>query len=215
MTIKVHGRSTSINVQSVMWCLAEIGLDHTRLDVGGAFGGNRTPEFVAKNPMGLVPVVEDGALTLFESQAILRYLAAQYDASQLWPAAAAARAPIDQWMEWAKTTVSSSFIAKLFWQLVRTSKADRDLALVQSGIEDMDLFMSIADAQIGKGGWLAGDQMTLADISFGTVLYRYFTLDFERPEHDNVKRYYDRLAQRAAYKKHVMISFESLYATNT
>ena len=118
--IRIHGRATSSNVQPVMWLSAELGLEVERLDVGGAFGGTDTADYLSMNPMGRIPVMQDGDLTLFESQAIMRYLGAQYGQDALWPATAAARAAPDMWMEWGKTSVGPEFNYKVFWQLVRT-----------------------------------------------------------------------------------------------
>ena len=212
MPITIHGRASSINVQAVMWCAAEIGLDVERLDVGGQFKGNDTPEFLAMNPMGRVPVLQDGAFSMFESQAILRYLATRYEAHALWPEAPEARASVDQWMEWGKTTVSMNFIAKIFWQLVRVSRNARDTALVEAGIAETSALLDIAEAQIVRNGWLASGSLSLADISFGSMLYRYYTLDFQRGVHRAVADYYKRLTDRPAYREHVMVSYAALYA---
>ncbi len=208
--LKIHGRATSINVQSVMWAVAELGLEHQRIDVGGAFGGTDEPDFLKKNPMGLVPVMEDGNVTLFESQSILRYLFARHGTEDLWPSDPVTRAPVDQWMEWAKTHVSPVVTYKIFWQFVRTTAAERDHARIAEGEAELKKLMGIAEAEIARHGWLAGPDMTLADISFGVLLYRYFTVPFARAELPELKRYYDRLSQRPAYVEHVMVSFEPL-----
>lgn len=208
--LTIHGRATSSNVQAVMWTVAELGLEHERRDVGGAFGGNRAPAFLAMNPMGRVPVLEDTDMTLFESQAIIRYLAAKHGAEQLWPSDPGRRAQVDQWMEWAKVNVAPVVIYKVFWQLIRTSAADRDHNRVAEGVAELKQLMGIADAQIARYGWLAGPAFTLADISFGTNLYRYYTVPFERPPLPKLAAYYDRLCARPAYAEHAMVSFESL-----
>ena len=193
-----------------MWLLGELGLSYERLDVGGVFGGNREPEFLKMNPMGRVPVLEDGDVTLFESQAILRYLASRHRAEALWPGNAIMRAPIDQWMEWVKVNVVPVATYKVFWQLIRTAAVDRDYQTLKDGIESLKELMEIADAQIEKNGWLAGPEMTLADVSFGTQLYRYFEIDFERADLPSLRAYYKRLCTRPAYAEHVMVSFEPL-----
>ncbi len=208
--LTIHGRTTSSNVQAVMWLIGELGLPHKRLDVGGVFGGNRSPEFLAMNPMGRIPVIEDRDVVLFESQAILRYLAAKHHAETLWPTDPATRGPIDQWMEWCKVNVVPVATYKVFWQLIRTSATDRDDNIVSQGISELKSLMTIANAQIARHGWLAGPQMSLADISFGTTLYRYFTVPFERANLPNLRAYYDRLCTRPAYAEHVMVSFETL-----
>jgi len=208
--LTIHGRDTSSNVQAVIWAIAEMGLAHERLDIGGAFGGNNNPAFLSMNPMGRVPVLQDGDLTMFESQAILRYLAAKYDAFDLWPSDARQRAPIDQWMEWSKVNVAPAVIYKVFWQLVRTSKTDRDHNKLEQGVAELKELMAIADAQIARNGWLSGPDISLADITFGTQLFRYFTVDFERADLPNLRAYYNRLCTRPAYAEHVMISYDSL-----
>ena len=208
--LTIHGRNTSSNVQAVMWAIAELDLPHERLDVGGAFGGNQEPAFLAMNPMGRVPVLQDGALTMFESQAILRYLCAQYGGGRLWPADPAARAPIDQWMEWSKVSIAPSVIYKVFWQMIRVSAAERDHGRVAEGVADLKPLMAIANAQIAQHSWLAGPEFSLADISFGTQLFRYFTVDFERADLPELRAYYDRLCTRPAYAEHVMVSYEAL-----
>ncbi len=208
--IEVLGRATSSNVQAVMWAIAEMGVAHSRVDIGGQFGGNTTPDFLAMNPMGRVPVLRDGDLAMFESQAILRYLAARYGADTLWPDDPVARAPVDQWMEWSKGSVAPAVIYKVFWQLVRVSAAERDMGLVEAGVEELKVLMRIADAQIARHGWLAGSQISLADITFGTQLFRYFSLEFDRADLPHLRDYYDRLCTRPAYAEQVMVSYESL-----
>ncbi|MEM6467281.1 MAG: glutathione S-transferase family protein [Pseudomonadota bacterium] len=208
--LEVFGRVTSSNVQTVMWLVGELGLAHTRHDVGGSFGGTQTPEYLAMNPMGRVPVLRDEHVTLFESQAILRYLAAAQGTTDLWPTDPVERAPVDQWMEWAKVNFYPVLTYKVFWQLIRTAARDRDTDLVAQGEAELKELMQIAEAQIGAKGWLAGDKMTLADISFGTHLYRYFTVPFERAELPHLQDYYARLCARPAYAEHAMISFEPL-----
>lgn len=208
--LNVLGRTTSSNVQTVMWLVAELGLPHTRKDFGGSFGGTDTPDFLAMNPMGRVPVIQDEDVTLFESQAILRYLAAKHGAEPFWPSDPVTRAPVDQWMEWAKGTFYPVLTYKIFWQLIRTAATDRDHALVAEGAAEIARLMSIAEAQIARHDWLAGDHISLADISFGTHLYRYYTVDFDRADLPALADYYERLKARPAYAKHAMVSFEPL-----
>ena len=102
--ITIWGRNTSSNVQVVMWAVAELGLEHERIDWGGAFGGNDDPEYRAMNPNGVVPTIRDGELVMWESPAILRYLGARYGDEGFWPADPAERARLDMWAEWVKTS---------------------------------------------------------------------------------------------------------------
>ena len=132
--------------------------------------------------------------------------------TMLSPDQVVARAPIDQWMEWSKTSVTQALIYKVFWQLVRTAAADRNTALVAEGVAELAQLTAIAEQRLTDHAWLAGDTMSLADISFGTNLYRYFTLPIDRPDRPLLQAYYQRLCERPAYREHVMVSYESLRA---
>ena len=206
----IHGRKTSSNVQTVMWTIAEMGLEHERLDVGGAFGGNDTDVYLAMNPMGLVPTLQDGDLTLFESCAIVRYLGARYGDGNFWPVDASDRANLDQWAEWAKGTFCRTISYEVFWTLIRTSKADRNMEALAAGVKTAGRLSRILDTRLGDGPYLGGVELSFADIIIGHILYRYYTLDFERTSTPNLDAYYSRLCDRQAYKDHVMVDYSSL-----
>jgi len=210
--ITVWGRATSSNVQVVMWAVGELGLQHERLDWGGKFGGNDDPDYRAMNPMGLVPTLRDGDVVMFESQAILRYLAARYGDGDFWPADPAKRGPLDMWSEWAKTSLVPPLVYNVFWQLVRTPKAERSQAAIDEGAAKLKTLAGIIDRRLGAGPFLGGEKLCFADISLGGALYRYYTLDFKRAKTPNLDAYYARLQERPAYREHVMVSYESLRA---
>ena len=211
--ITVYGRATSSNVQAVMWGIAELGLPHERLDYGHVHGGTGTAEFRAMNPNGLVPVIRDGALTMFESAAILRYLAARYGGAPFWPEDLAARAPVDTWAEWGKTTLARDFAVPIFWATVRTPPAKRDPSALARAIAAHDRSLAILEGQLGPNSWVMGADFTLADIVIGHTLYRYFTLDIDRPDRPAIAAYYTRLTERPSFAEHVMVSYEPLRAT--
>lgn len=210
--ITVYGRATSSNVQAVMWGIGELGLACERLDYGHVYGGLDTPEFRALTPHGLVPVIRDGDLVMWESAAILRYLAGRYGAAPFWPADPAARAPIDMWAEWAKTTLGRDFTGPIFWALVRTAAAARDETALAAALERFDGDLAILEARIGAGPWVTGADFTLADIAIGHLLYRYFEIDVPRRPRPGIAEYYSRLKERPAYAEHVMVSFAPLIA---
>ena len=212
--LKIWGRATSSNVQAVMWTIAELGLEYKRYDVGFKFGGTDTPEFRAMNPNGLIPVVQDGddGEPLFESAAICRYLAARYGSDQFWPSDPVARAPIDKWAEWAKNTLAPALILPIFWPMIRQHEADRDPQAIACAIGAFDRLLSIAEAELERHVFLAGDTFTLADIMFANTLYRYFTMEIGRPPRPAVEAYYEAMTQRASYQTHVMVSYEALRA---
>lgn len=209
--ITVYGRATSSNVQIVMWAIGELGLEYERLDYGHSYGKTKTPEYLAMNPNGLVPTVRDGDLVLWESGAVLRYLAARYGAEPFWPADPARRAPLDMWAEWAKTTFGPALFP-IFQHLVRLPKAQRSEAALEAGVAGIAPVARILDARLGAGPWLAGEDFTFADIAAGTLLYRYYTFPFRRTETPNLDAYYERLKARPAYAEHAMVSYEPLRA---
>jgi len=211
--LKVWGRATSSNVQVVMWAVAELGLAHERIDWGGKFGGNNDPDYRAMNPNGLVPTIRDGDLVLWESQAILRYLAARYGDAAFWPQDAAKRAPLDMWAEWMKTSFIPPLTNNVFSQLVRTPAATRSQAAIDEGAVKLKGLAGMLDSRIGAGPFMAGRGLSFADIMVGTPLYRYYTMEFERAETPNLDAYYARLSERPAYREHAMVSYESLRVT--
>jgi len=211
--ITVWGRASSSNVQAVMWTVAELGLEHERIDAGGKFGGIDTPEYLAMNPNGLVPTMRDGDLVMFESPAIVRYLGAQYGETSFWPADPVRRARLDMWAEWAKTSFIPPLTGSIFWQLIRTPAAQRNAGALADGAAKMKKLSAMIDTRLGKGPYLDGNNFTFADVMLGHWLFRYYTLDFERAKTPNLDAYYARLQERPAFSEHAMVSYESLRVT--
>ncbi len=204
--LTIWGRRNSTNVQKVMWTVGELGLDHEHRNVGGSFGGTDTAEYRAMNPMGLVPTVRDGDIAIFESNAIVRYLAARYGVGTLWPEDPAERARADQWMEWAQTVIGPPITA-VFWGIARTPEAKQDMEALKPAIDKLGRLLAIADERLGEAAFLGGERLTFGDVPLGTTAYRYFTLPIERPSLPNLERWYEALTGREAYRTHVMIPF--------
>jgi glutathione S-transferase len=202
--LTVHGRASSLNVQAVMWTLAELGLEADRRDVGFGFGGNDTPEFLTMNPNGLVSVLQDEHVTMFESAAIVRYLAARHGRFPFWPEDPVARAPIDMWAEWGKVTLQPSFLRPVFWPALHGEPVP------QPALAAFERNLDILESRLGGGPWLLGRDFTLADVEVGLPLYRYFTVNIPRRERPNVAAYYGRLCERPPYAEHVMVSYDIL-----
>ena len=207
--LTIWGRATSLNVQSVMWTVAELGLPHRRIDWGGRFGGNDDVDYRAMNPNGLVPTVKDGDVVVWESPAIVRYLGARYGRGTFWPEDPAVRAPLDMWAEWAKSTLYPQ-IGRIFGQLVRTRESQRDMREVAGASEALITTLPMLEARIGDGPWLCGQHICFADVMLGHLLYRYMTLDFAKAPTPAIDAWYERLTGRPAYRDHVMVSYESL-----
>ncbi|AUY23631.1 glutathione S-transferase family protein [Mixta calida] len=209
--LKVWGRKTSSNVQAVMWCIGELGLPYQRVDIGHKYGGNQSPEFLAMNPNGLVPVLRDGdGPPLFESAAIVRYLASRYGNDTFWPHDPLARATVDVWAEWAKSSVYVGFARPVFWPMIRVAPEKRDTQALAEAMDSLTKLLKIADDRLAQHDYLAGDRLTVADILFGMLLYRYYTLDMARPTLPALENYYQRLTQRPAYQEHVIVPYDEL-----
>jgi glutathione S-transferase len=216
--LHVWGRRTSSNVQALMWCIGELGLPFVRTDVGHKYGGNDTPEFLAMNPNGTVPVLRDGdgsqaGPPIWETGAIMRYLCNRYAPEAFWPRDPEARAQVDMWAEWAKINVTLGFTAPIFWRVVRTAPDRRDAAAITAAITALARAFDIAERQLETRYHMCGPHLTLADIQFGHVLFRYFDIDIARPSHPAIQRYYERLKTRPAFREHVMVSYEDLRVT--
>lgn len=209
--LKIWGRKTSSNVQKVMWAIGELGLAHERVDVGGTFGKLDTPDYGKMNPNRLVPVLQDGALTMYESNAIVRYIAATYGKGSLAPADPTMHAKADQWMDWQATTLAPEIGGGLFLPLVRTAAKDRNMAAVEAAAKRAGDKLAILDAALAGSQFVIGPSLTMADIPVGMMLYRYYTMPVPiRPSLPNVERYYKTLGERPAYREHVMVDWKPL-----
>ena len=200
--LKVWGRNTSSNVQKVMWAVAELGLEHERFDIGGAFGKNREPAYLAMNPNGLVPTLQDGDFILWESNAIIRYLAREYGDQKLEGADARTRARANQWMDW-QLSVLGPAITPAFWGLIRTPPEKRDTAAIAAAQSKTTEAMKILDAQLGRTDFVAGDAFTMGDIPVGVMTYRYWQLVPERPQLPHLQVWYAALQKRAPFRNMV------------
>ena len=179
--LTIWGRSNSLNVQKVMWCIGELSIPHRRLDIGGQFGGNDTPEYRAMNPNGRVPLLqEESGFTLWESNSIVRYLGAKYGADALWPTDPEKRASSERWMDWSITTLSPPIITMLVG-LTRTAPESRDSAAIEAARLKCEQSWKIADAQLEGRSFLCGDQLTVGDITIGPWFYRWTNLKIEHP----------------------------------
>jgi glutathione S-transferase len=207
--LKIYGRKSAFNVQKVMWLVQELGLVHEHVPLGGQFGGLNTPEFLAKNPCGHIPVIEDNGAIVWESHTILRYLAASYG-PQFWPDSALARSLSDRWMDWAQSSLQPDFLKGVFWAFYRTPEAQRDEQAIQKSLLRCCEHFLLLDKVLAGKKYLGGDEFSLADIPAGTNLYRYFTLEISRPKLPNVEKWYARLQERPAYRENVMIPYAEM-----
>lgn len=212
LLLKVWGRITSINVQKVMWTIAELGMAAERVDAGAQFGKLDTPEFAALNPNRLIPVLEDDGFALWESGAILRYLARTYGTGGLMPADARDVARCDQWIDWTASTLYGDLIMSIFVGLIRTPAASRDVAAIDASIARVGEKLGVLDDVLANRPYILGDALTLADLPAGALMYRYFSLPIARPKLVNLEAWYGRLKARPAYQANVMIDYSAMRA---
>jgi glutathione S-transferase len=209
MTITLWGRATSANVQKVRWALHELALSYEHILVGGRFGGNDTPEYLAMNPNGLVPTIRDGDLTLWESNAIVRYLAATYGAGSIWPIDPKVRARVDQWVDWTATTFQPAWV-DLFWRYYRTPEAKRDAEVIGRAKAETARCLGLLDRQLSRGAFVAGDSFTYADIPAGLPMFRLTTMGLGIDPPPNVERWHKELRTRAAFRDAVEVDYAEL-----
>ncbi|WP_165323312.1 glutathione S-transferase family protein [Rhizorhabdus phycosphaerae] len=200
MAMILWGRLNSHNVKKVAWLAIEAGIDHERRDIGGAFGF--TEAYLALNPNRLIPTIEDDGFVLWESNAILRYLAARY-APALWPADPQARALGDRWMDWQFGFADAQRDA--FLSLIRRSPAERDQAAIERSAVETGKLMAILDAELARRPWLSGDEFGIGDIPMGVYVHSWFSLPIDRPDRPHVAAWYERLKVRPGYAETVMI----------
>jgi glutathione S-transferase len=200
--LKIWGRVDSSNVQKVLWCADELGLVYERVDIGGRFGGNKEPAYLALNPNGLVPTIDDDGFVLWESNTILRYLAAKH--GKLSAATPAARADAERWMDW-QLTVLAPCMVPLFWGWVRTAPEKRDHAALEGARKSAAAAWTILDRGLTGRDFAGGDAFTIGDIPAGCQAWRWFNLPIERPDLPHLRAWFERLMTRPAYRKHVAL----------
>ncbi|HXV00893.1 MAG TPA: glutathione S-transferase family protein [Caulobacteraceae bacterium] len=207
--LKLWGRKSSLNVQKVLWALAEIGLDYEHVNVGGQYGGLDQPAFLAKNPHGRIPVIEDDGAAIWESNAIVRHLAGRYSLGGLAPSDPIERAQSDQWMDWCATALAPAFI-DFFWSWYRTPENQRNEALNRAQLARAHQAFAVLGKSLGDQPFLTGSRLTMGDIPAAALLFRYFTLEIDRPRLPRLEAWYARLCDREAYRRGVMIAYDEL-----
>jgi glutathione S-transferase len=193
--LRIWGRISSINVQKVVWTADELGLACERVDAGGAFGIMGSPEYRRMNPNGLVPVIEDDGFVLWESNAIVRYLAAKHAPGSLWPGDLRRRADVDRWMDWGITTFIPA-MRDAFWQLVRTPPEKRDAAASEASRAASEKAASLLEAHLDGRSFAAGEAFSPADIVLGCAAHRWLNLPLEREPRPRMQRWYESLRAR-------------------
>ena len=202
--IKIWGRTDSSNVQKVLWCCGELGVQFERLDWGGKFGGNKDPEYAAMNPNGLVPTIKDGDFVLWESNSIMRYLNAKYGNGKLLPASPEGMANANRWMDW-QLSAFNPVIVPLFFATIRTPPDKRDPQAIQAALDKTVRAWQMVEDHLAKNRFLGGEEFSLGDIPLGVWAYRWFNLPIDRPKQPHIEHWYDAIKQHKPYQTHIMI----------
>jgi glutathione S-transferase len=203
--LTIYGRTNSVNVQKVLWCLAELGLPYTRIDAGLAHGKNTEPWYLALNPNGRVPLLVDGSFSLWESNTIVRYLAGKHGLGSLCPASLETRALAERWMDWQLSTLVNP-VSVVFWNLIRKPAAERDSAAIERNLREANRAMSLLEEHLRSRRYVAGEAFTMGDIPVGATAHRWLEIpDIERPPLSAVRAWRARLAERPAFREHVQL----------
>ncbi len=197
--LKIWGRTNSVNVKKVLWCVEELGLTYERIDAGMQYGVVNTPEYRKMNPNGLVPTIKDDGFVLWESHTIVRYLGAKYGAGKIWPLDLWQRADAERWMDWAFTFLAA--FRPVFWGLVRTPPEQRDTAAIEEGRKTCAGLLGRLDASLAGRNYVAGKSFTIGDIPIGCHVQLWMRLPIERPTHPALEAWFARLLERAPFRK--------------
>ncbi|TAH11646.1 MAG: glutathione S-transferase family protein [Curvibacter sp.] len=197
MTVHIWGRLSSLNVRKVVWAAQETGIAFTRSDAGMAFGVVKTPEYLAMNPNALVPTLQDGDFTLWESNAIVRYLCAKYGNEQLYPQDLAARFDAERWMDWQQTTLNRES-GGAFLQWVRTPADKRDPAVISRSTASTEPALAQLNTHLADRAWMCGEHFSMADIPVACDVHRWFALPQPRPAWPHLERWFAAILERPA-----------------
>jgi glutathione S-transferase len=203
--LTIYGRTNSVNVQKVLWCLAELAVPYTRIDAGLTHGKNTEPWYLALNPNGKVPLLQDGEFTLWESNTIVRYLAGKHGAGSLCPTSLEARALAERWMDWQLSTLLRP-VSIVFQNLFRVPLHERDGVAIEANLREANRAMALLDTQLTQRPYVAGAAFTMGDIPVGAIAHRWLEIPgIERPPLVAVRAWRARLAERPGFRTHVQL----------
>ncbi|WP_340610666.1 glutathione S-transferase family protein [Xenorhabdus bharatensis] len=202
--LTVWGRKNSSNVKKVLWCLEELNVPYQQIDIGGKFGKLDDPNYLHMNPNGVIPCLQDGDFTLWESNVIVRYLAEKFGKNTLYPNDIKEKYNIEKWMDWTGCNLFSP-IKQLMISLVRTPEAQRDQKVIAQALAEIERLLKIADEALSQQTYLSGDKFGMADIALAPFIYPWINVMTERPSLPNLERWYQLMTERPAFQKIVMI----------
>lgn len=204
--LTIWGRTSSSNVMKTLWTCEELGIPFKRVDAGGAFGVTQEPAYKAKNPMSLVPTLEEeDGWTLWESHSICRYLCNTHDqAGTLYPKAPRPRAEAERWMDWTLGHLTAPMVT-IFFTHVRQKEHERNWDAEAKARKEAGKLWSIVDAAVGTKRFVTGDAPSLADVALAPWVHRWFAMPIERPDLPALARLYENMKARPGYAQHVAL----------
>jgi glutathione S-transferase len=202
--LKVLGRLGSLNVRKVLFLLEELGLPYDRLDYGRGFAATDTPEYLSLNPNGLIPVLIDGHNVVWESNTILRYIAAKYARENWYPRDTLARSGVDRWLDWSLAHLSAPMRLLFFRLFLKTGDySDREVAEAE---RECEKYFTILNKELErKEAFVTGSEITIADCAIGSACHRWINLPLRHPDLPALDLYYKKLCERSAFQKTLLI----------
>jgi glutathione S-transferase len=202
--LHIWGRISSINVRKVVLAAQWLGLDFKRTNAGLSYGVNKTPEYLGMNPNGQIPVMQDGDMTLWESNVIVRYLCAKHSMGNLYPEKLQQRFDAERWMDWQQTTMNNVGRAA-FVEWIRTPGPQPDMAVIAKSVATTEPQLAILDAHLAQRPFLAGDVMTMADFPIACEMHRWWGLPPQHPAlprsaYPHLSRWYAGISAQPASK---------------
>ena len=194
--IRLLGRATSGNVQKVIFLLEEMGLPYKREDYGRQFN-NTGGDYLKLNPTGKVPTIVDGETVIWESNTILRYLAAK-NGSALYPSDLARRTEVERWMDWLLASLNTPYVA--IFKEAKKAPGERAASWAADS-KELASQLQLLDAELAKQPYLAGKEMSIADVAFGPIVARCLDFPIERPDLPNLTAWRERIAARPDFMK--------------
>ena len=195
--LKLWGRTSSINVRKVLWTLQAIGVPFERVDAGLSFGIVKTPDYLVKNPNAMIPLLEDGDFSLWESNVIVRYLCAKYANGTLYPKSIQQQFDAERWMDWQQTTLNNAS-RDAFYHWIRVKPELRSHALIAKSVEATEPLLQMVDNLLTNRAYVAGDHLTMADIPIACEIHRWWGLPQPRPAFVHIERWYTQMLAHPA-----------------
>ena len=200
--LRIYGYAASINVRKVLWTCTELGVPFVRENWIGPSRHASDPAFLSMNPVGLVPVIDDDGAVIWESNTIIRYLAASRGRSDLLPEDPLLRAHIEMWMDWQSSDFNNSWRVA-FQGLVRKNPDYQNAVAIERGMSAFCKMVAIVDAQLAKsGGYICGPRFCLADIPIGLSIHRWRSIPAEKQRLNHIDEYYERLCDREGFRQY-------------